>query len=547
MTDPELEERSARTRRVQEQVPSLEKTWRWYGVVFRVLGVFFKPRPKKFLPYPVLLRLSLMRNFVIPFHEVRRAKAREMDDPNYSLLIPEGESVTQGGLWVVEFFPPSLYAELERQLKSNGWDKGARRWRSDSNVEMVAKGRTGQGWLWSRIGDVSNPLPKAGPIGALGKPLPDDFRAVELSAVQIGESITAVVAFFTFSESGSKSLDRALRTPREPYLAGHGLRRADVIDRRLAGIRATKEERRRLHDEARTWLERRCKGYFAGTRGRQPVLDLTLFSNFDPLTHDLRSVRMNDPLDALGLGAVGRSLFVSPQLPGGTLVPNDDLDRPMFGSLENCWGFIGSHTRMEASNEMDGFGPKPWAATSFAHRFDDPLRAFLIKSAASKYLQELRSTYVIARDSARVKHGRFRVSQLKDLRAELLQTSLDLHVVARDLLTLWEVWYWNEIQVEETDTPGTWEKFRTPPIDYIEQVGRDQKDGFKELLAEDAAYRELMVTVSSLGASVEASRLGKRALVVSGISLGIASVTLLLADTGPASVLAGLVEWVRAL
>lgn len=544
--DPELEESLERSRRVREQVPSLEKTRQWYGPVYRFLSFFLKPWPRKFLPHPLLLKLNRARNFVIPFHEVARARAREMDDPSYSLLIPEGESVIQGGLWVAEFFPPSLYQDLERQLKSNGWDKDGRFWRSESNAEMVAQGRIGQGWAWSRIGDVSNPHPNAGRLASLGRPLPDDFRAVELSAVQIGKSVTAIVAFFTFSEAGSKSLDRALRKSREPYLVPNRLGRADVIDRRMAGIRATKAERKRIHDEARGWLEKRCKGYFSGTRDGQPVVDLTLFDKFDPLADDLRSARMNDPLDALGLGAVGTSLYVSPQLPGGTLVPHEGLNRPLFGSVRNCWGFIGSQIEMQVNDDMNGYGPKPWTATTFAHKFDDSLRAFLIKIATRSYLEELQGTYSRARDSARVKHGRFRASRLKSLRAEMLQTSLDLHVVARDLSTLWETWFWQDIQVELTDTPGTLEEYRRPPLDYIKELHKVQKDGFKELLAEDAAYRELMVTVASLGASAEASQLGKRALMVAAVSLVVASVTLLLTDIGSASLFADFVEWWRA-
>lgn len=537
--DLQLEEVWARSRRVREQVPDLGKSWRWYDVVYRTLHWCAWSWPRKILPHPARMALFRGMNFVIPFHDIQTKKVRELDDPHYNLLIPEGEFVTQGGLWAVEFFPPSQYSDLERQLKSNGWDKDGAIYRTGSNAEMVAEARTGQGWSWTRIAEVRNPNAALG-VSSVLQPLPKEFSSAEVNAVQIGKSLTAVVAFFTFSELGAKSLDTAWRTPREPYLVTHGLKRADVVDRRIASIRATKAERRRLHGQARRWLESNCRGYFATTRERQPVIDLTLFHNYDPLTHDRRMIDMGDSLDALGLSA-GHLLYVSPQLPGGTFVPEDRLRGPLFQSVENCWGFIGSVESMQAEGR-GAYGPKPWSAATIAHMSDEAMRAFLLRVAAHKYLQELRVTYVRARDSARATHGRYSASRLKNLRSEMLQTSLDLHVVARDLATLWDNPYLN-MQVTIQDRPDVKQEHRLPSFDFAADLRQRQSEGFKELIEEDAAYRELMVTVASLGSSAEASQLSKTALVVAAVSLLVAALTLLLADIADESLLATLLDW----
>lgn len=538
-----LEDLHARSRRVRELVPALGSSWHWYDVVYRSLHWCASSWRRKIIPAPLYTALVRGMNFVIPFHDLKTKKAREKDDPIYSLLVPDGESVTQGGLWVVEFFPPSHYSELQRQLRSNGWDKDGVIYREAPIAEMIAKARTGRGWLWSRIAEVRNPKKDLGPVRSLMKPLPEEFSSADISAVQIGKSVTAIVAFFEFSEGGARSLDDAWRTPREPYLVPHGFRRADVVDRRLAAIRATKAERQRLHDQARRWLERRCKGYFAATSDGQPVVDLTIFSNYDPLVRERRPRDMDDSLDALGFNEVRSWLYVSPQLPGGTFVPTDEFHRPLYGSVKNCWGFIGSTSRLQETDNNESYGPKPWSATTIAHKSDDPIRAFLLKAAAQKYLHSLQTTSGLARDSARARHGRYQASELKNLRSEMLRTSLDLHVVARDLATLWDAWHWG-IEVTLQDSFDMLEGHHSPSdLDFIADLRQRQESGFKELLEEDAAYRELMATVASLGSSAEASQLGKRALAVSAVSLIVAAVTLVLADIGTASIWANTVKW----
>jgi hypothetical protein len=125
-----------------------------------------------------------------------------------------------------------------------------------------------------------------------------------------------------------------------------------------------------------------------------------------------------------------------------------------------------------------------------------------------------------------------------------LTTSLDLPVVARDASTLWsEYWRrWNGVELSAEPAPGV-----HPPVperrDLIEEFGKRREQGFSELLEEDAIYREVLSTVSSLGASAEASRLGRRALVTALGSLLVAVVALLVANTGGETLWSELVKW----
>ncbi len=161
---------------------------------------------------------------------------------------------------------------------------------------------------------------------------------------------------------------------------------------------------------------------------------------------------------------------------------------------------------------------------------DDVIRGFLLHVAVVQYAHQLREAAADARDTARSKHREFKPRQLDLLKRELLTASLDLSVVARDTALLWEPnWRrWDGIEVQAVPSPG----IPNPPeeFDLIERLGQVRTEAFEELLSEGAAYRDVLGTVSALGASAANARLGRRALLVSGTSLLVSITALLIAD-----------------
>ena len=63
-----------------------------------------------------------------------------------------------------------------------------------------------------------------------------------------------------------------------------------------------------------------------------------------------------------------------------------------------------------------------------------------------------------------------------------------------------------------------------------------------ELASEDKEYREILSAVASLGASIDAFKVGRVALWVSLISLAVSMIALLLADVGSDTVLSHLAQ-----
>ena len=74
-----------------------------------------------------------------------------------------------------------------------------------------------------------------------------------------------------------------------------------------------------------------------------------------------------------------------------------------------------------------------------------------------------------------------------------------------------------------------------PPEEYdlIGELGSRTKKTFKELKADDAAYRDVLSTAASLGSSASETRLARRALLVAGASLVVSLVALLVAPGDP--------------
>ncbi|GAA3322656.1 hypothetical protein GCM10017711_07340 [Paeniglutamicibacter sulfureus] len=234
--------------------------------------------------------------------------------------------------------------------------------------------------------------------------------------------------------------------------------------------------------------------------------------------------------------------YISPQIAGAVLVPARGM-RDKKDRLENCWGVVGSYDRVSDENDRAGYGEKPYSVTTLAAMLDDPIRSFLVRDAIMQYARKVADDYSAARDMARVNHRKFGPRQIEALRHQLLTTSLDLPVMARDSAELWTMpWRSSDgIQVNAVDASDR--KKPSAGFDLIEEWGKRREEQFQHLVEEDTAYRDVLSTVASLGASAEDTKLGRRALFVAGVSLAVSMVTLLVTGPGDASLWSQLLEY----
>lgn len=535
---PTAESRAEISKKVEqlfELVPAIGTRWRWYDIPYRFLVWWLTSWRRRLVPRRARRLFNRAMNFFVSFNELERARFEPLDDPTRNLVVPPGEEIHQGGLWAVELFTPSHYSSLEKGLRQNGWESEHRLMLDGTNAEQVRRAREGRGFSWSRIGAVVRPDTKLLVPDAKREKLPEEFDLVELKAIQIGTSVTALVAHFRLSDAGECSLNESWKARHEPRLEWRGFRRPRVSNRYFTAIKATQLERQRIHDLARHWLAKRCGGFFASTEAGHPVIDLNIFNKFDPTTQAVEG-SLRDSLRALGMDASRLHLFISDQIPGAVLVPADSWTS-VSDPLRNCWGVIGSYERLRELNERPGYGEKPYAASTLGAMLSDAIQAFVLHIAVMRYLEELRAHYSISRDRARSHHGRFSANRLRKLRDEMLTTSIDLPAVARDTETLWDDRWrrWNGIDVKAKLAPGAPNAGQLE-YDLIDELGEVRSVAFEELLADDETYRTVLSTVASLGSSADATRTGRIALIVAAMSLLVAFLSLLVSEPGDTSV-----------
>ncbi|WP_323773608.1 hypothetical protein [Alcanivorax sp.] len=467
------------------------------------------------------------------FEHHERNKIAPLDDPIENLVIPDQVRVRQGGMWTVELFPPSQYESLKQSLRKNDWSQSPFSPFDEPNDKQVERAREGRGFSWARIGAVTQSNTRYLFPGTKRADLPSEFDHIELTAVQLGTSVTAIVAFFNFSEIGETGLNEVWKQKHEPKLTWKGLQRPKVTNRYFSGIEATQRERMRIHDLARVWLSEQFPGFFASRSNAQPVLDFNLFDGINPADNN-DSYATREALRALGLDTADIYQYVSPQIKGAVLVPSYARGGP-HEPLRNCWAIAGEYQRMGIDNKAPYDGEEFPSPRQLGYRFNDAAAAFTLHLAMKTYLSEQRAVYSTSRDLASTRHQRFTARKARKLSSELLNSGLDLPAVSRDSKVLIDKrWILsNEIKVKGIPISRYQDQYK--PFDLIESFGKVLDSGFKELLEEDESYRTVLSTAAALGASADAAKTGTLALLVAAGSAIVAAISLLITEPGDAS------------
>ncbi|PFG44961.1 hypothetical protein ATJ97_0239 [Georgenia soli] len=535
------------------KVADIGKGRRWYDLPYRFIRWLLFARPKRFIPARVRPHLSNIQNYLLPYYSHELHRAWDPADPRHNIHVPDDEHVTIPGLWAVELFPPSEIDALNRAFERNGWDR--RRvsiGTGEQNRTMLNRSRTGQGWSWWRLGEVSGEgSPYVFPDSVREK-LPPHIGAIELGAIQIGSGLTAVVAHFHLNEAGSEYVDEMWHRKHEPEIVYRKRRRPHANDRMFTAYRKTQNARRELHEEARAWMSDRCPGYFSANGKTQPLMDMLLLEKYDPILATRDDRKYWDALRALGI--TDNSLYrTSKDLPNLVLSEVEGRMCPPFEG-DHTWTLWGNTTSVAQSMQnLHFYGKEHRRAISNAA--DDSLSNFLVTLGIANFLSVIEERYAVLRDDARSRHGRFKAAYIKQLRASFLTMSLDLTSISRDLGDFWrrktrylgeprfvlDYAPWIVMEDEAQNRP------RFTPIDFNKHVRKVCKRRVTSLLQADKDYREILSTVASLGSSIDTYKISRLATWISLASLAVASATLAVTDIGSGALLSGLADMLRAI
>lgn len=548
-----LAQRDQISRVVEEafaRVPSIGERWdRWYDVPYKILR--FTQTGWRRRVVPVVLRKWLNRrlNDLIQFNEFDRIKASGPDYAISEFTVPGDEHVTVPAIWVVELFPPSEIDALERSLRENGWDRRKHRsgiYGDNGAVLEMSRSRSGSSGWWD-LATIRRPEERLLPGGVVHAKLPPEINHISLRVVQVGSGLTAVVGCFYLSAFGAKLLDQSWHAPHRSALVWRG-RRPVVEEHGRAALQATHRERVRLHEVARVWMRENCPGFFAGKSEPHTLIDLLLMQKCDPVKEgELGRSDSFDSFRALGLTEYQVDRRSSSELPGTLLVPNNMRLAPGIGT-DRTWAMWANESILAAHMAENLKFSEGETGTRIARRLNDGIHGLLLSLAISDMLRSLDSSYARIRDRARVRHGHFKAPVIEELRNQFLTLSMDLATTRRDLAAYWKAnpSFWGEFEFQaEYGLPGT--KPEREVVHMNRQLREDQAVAFGLLAVADREYREILATVASLGASLDASRTGRRALIVAFASLGVAVLTVALSDVGDSSVLRDIVNWFSSL
>lgn len=524
------------TKAAQAAVPAIgDALHRWYDIPYRFLRWWDRAWRKRLVPPRVQIRIHEWILTLWAYNDHDRNKAHSTDDPWHNLHVPEDEHVTVPALWVIELFPPSAAAELielTRKYKPSVQLFGD----EDDAVSFLSDARAGHGYDWFRL----EYSPKPGLIVSDGWPRPraEYFARVELTAVQLGTGLTAVIAQFHLNEDATHSLDREWHQPHEPQLRRLGTYLV-ADDREQSAYNQTQEARRRPHDAARKWMSQTCPGLFAQAGQPQPLMDLLLLDKASPTNCYRPAAPGTDVLRALGL--TGLHTVIVSTVVREFAVTQTSLDMCPSMGTSRTWALWGNRSAAAAARPNLPLHSSD-ENSALAHAADHETRDVFLALAVTEMIRYMQQQYTELRDTARKQHDNFSADYLQSLRQTLLTLSIDLLSTKVDVPAWWKR-HRSSIPPFYLGDPNDVER----PIEFTEHLRSRQTDALATLGAADEAIRDVLGTVASLGAARDASRTGHTALYVAGASLVVATVTLLFTTVGHDSVAAQVWKWLKML
>jgi hypothetical protein len=144
-----------------------------------------------------------------------------------------------------------------------------------------------------------------------------------------------------------------------------------------------------------------------------------------------------------------------------------------------------------------------WAIVSYVSQ---GIQDYLLRLSISEMLSVYHSRYSVMRDSARSRHGRFRLSNLEQLRTDMLVLSLNVSSIGRDIIRFNERNYRYEYDARFTLQSAPWMKRMEEEhnlvargmVDTNRKMAEDQAALLRQLQDDDEQYRNILSEAASL-------------------------------------------------
>jgi hypothetical protein len=471
--------------------------------------------------------------------------------------VPVGEHVRIPGLFAVELFPPSASEELNQTIKRHNWHGGPYG-TTQADFDIVADARSGAtGWVSWTLGTFIGMESQSSLPDARKHKLPNVFDAVALNAVQVGESITAVVATFYVTQEGARRVDAVWQRDHAPeFIHGRGEWPLAYTAQAMAN-RRTQQARESMHDSARSWLNKTCPGFFAANGEPQPLVDLMLFTLREATITQNLSASEDRVYGALGL-VEHTFTQTSDELPGLNLERTEPFTVHWIDT-RRTWALWGQRQAIidhgkhyfETYGEIDRWDN--WPIVTYVR---EGIQNSLLRLSISEMLRVYRQLYATMRDGARSEHRRYSMKQLQRLRGDLLTLSFNVNSIGRDISVFNDAKWLEDGDAQFTRRATPWVQelderrdgeMAIPTVEISDELAAEQAKTMKQLMDDDTQYRGILTATASLSSSMQSMRVSMTALKVSVLSSSVAVVSLLTTNATVQSLGAKVWTWVSGL
>ena len=499
----------------------------WYDYGFRCFRFFCTGWRARILPKRIRNWALLRANDMLSYEEYESYLNCSDGDSGSRLYFSNQESICNAAFWMLELIPPSYFSIFEDRLRRNNWDSNfAYLVNGKSAATKVANSRVTSTNSWSRICtivDSSSTCIVAGP--SVKQKLPEPFEHIEIKIVQMGSSLTGLVAVFYLAEASSNYLTEVLTKPQRPSLVNDPGRRPRAYDRRRTRIRELQHSRDGIHAIARKWLGEYCPGYFSKNSKAQPIFDFLLTNRLNP-TSDLGRADEN-LLSALGLETFYPK-YICKRMPELLTVPCVQFDGDSI--LQNCWTCVGNG-RLILSKcgevlQSNGF----CGLNGLVHYLDDTATGFLLMQGIAKYADCQNESLFSIRDNIGKRYAQHSKKGAERLRHFIISDYIDLQSIERDidvifppdrLFLLKAEW----VEMDEVAAQRA-KQMQSGEVVAADDIGSYCKEGFRTAIEEAQLLEHSLSAAANIGSTIVSLRVSRVALFVAAASLTVSIISL---------------------
>lgn len=493
----------------------------------RLIGVM-GTRGYRLLPAPVRWVFDTLLGWATRRGSLQHQRSLPLSDPLNNIVLPADEVVHLPMVWVVEMFPPSYAAALARNIRKAGWREIWPSLSGDAEGRVRRARTTGTINSTTLARLLAADEPSARFFGFTSARLPKQYRSIEITMIELQNSLTAIVAAFELREDESLTLDRALRVVPEPRIrpihgGGHSVRSRLMMSEEHVAL-----EHARVRADARQWLIKRIPGVFAvEADGKLPVMDLITTTVAAPFIDSGRDA--GNYLPALGLGPEFYATKAL-ELPGLRFSEYRPSRRRQTNEFD-LFNLAGRFSEI-LSDEEPHFNGGPRTMRAISTRITEVAARYLSRLAITSLLSLKGRQSATARDAAHSLHGRRSIRSLKTLRESFLRGSLDTLSIATAVKALASEprdYKWNVVEFETQLDPTYLKHAEAPkaPENQLDYLALYQTEQAEKLIKDDSDTRQILSVIASLSAAVEGMRTQRWAFGISVLSLIVALVAVL--------------------